>query len=172
MRNIFIGMFIFALAAGLAGCQLFKALAPGQSLAERCAEVYPCKDTTTTELVYVTDTIIEPYLDTILVTDTVTDTVLGLPIIKHDTTYVAKVRTRIVTRMDTVTKYIRIDTARNAADRERIRSLNEHLERVKAQFNGLKDRGIAGMGGLLVALFGLFIWLFGHKKRTQDERNG
>lgn len=172
MRDFPFRMFIiFALAAGLAGCQLLKTLAPGPSLAERCADEYPCKDTTIHDISYVTDTIVEPYLDTILVTEVVMDTVLGVPITKYDTTYIAKVRTRYVTRTDTVTKYLRVDTARDAADKQRIDALNEHLSRVKTQFKALKDRGVAGLGGLLMAVFGLVAFLFTRKNRTQDEPN-
>lgn len=152
----------------MAGCQLLKSLAPGPSLAERCADEYPCKDTTIKELVTVTDTIVEPYLDTLIVTETVVDSFWNLPVIRRDTTYIAKVRTRYVTRTDTVTKYLRVDTARNAADQQQIDSLNAHLNRIKAQFKGIKTRGTSAIWGLLLAVVGFIYWLFGRKKRTND----
>lgn len=145
----------------MAGCQLFKKLAPGPSLAERCADEYPCKDSTILEVTRVTDTIIEPYLDTLIVTQTVTDTVKGITMTQYDTTYIAKVRTRYVTRTDTVTKYLRVDTAKQAV----IDSLNAHLNRIKAQFKGIKTRGTSAIWGLLLAVVGFIYWLFGRKKR-------
>lgn len=166
MRNIIIWMFIFALAAGLAGCQLLKSLAPGAgpSLAERCADEYPCMDTTIREVTHVTDTIVEPYLDTLIITETVTDTVKGITMTRHDTTFIAKVRTRYVTRTDTVTKYLRVDTAKQAV----IDSLNARIKAVVDSYKGIKLRGKGAIWGLLTALLALGLFLF----RRKNAQNG
>jgi len=159
MRNNIVFICIFVLVAGMAGCQLLRQ----PSLATRCAETYPCKDSTVIEIVNVRDTIIEPYIDTLFQFETHIDTVLGIPQTKIDTFYEVKKRNRYVTRTDTVTKYLRVDTARNAADKAEIDSLNAHLNRIKAQFKGAKTRGASTIWALLVAVFGLATWLFGRK---------
>jgi len=163
MRNTTIIVFIFVLAAGLAGCQLFKAL-PTASLAEQCADAFPCKDTTIHDVVTVTDTIVEPYLDTILIKETVIDTVLGIPTTKVDTFYEAKIRYKYVTRSDTVTKCLRVDTAKQAI----IDSLNARIKAVVDGYKDIKVRGKGAIWSLLAAVFGLFIWLLRRKTTRND----
>jgi hypothetical protein len=162
MKNSKNILFFFVLVASLAGCQLLKQ----PSLAKRCAEAYPCKDSTYQVVVERHDTIVEPYWDTLTQVVTQYDTLHHVFSVKRDTTYLKKYVTRIVVRHDTIQHIARLETAKLADVTEQKDSLKAHLDRVESAYKNLKAKGTGAIWGVLIAVFALIGFLMNKKKQA------